>query len=231
MSRRLGVALAAAGALLALGVPAGASAAERITAAPQSTYATPNVSIEQGESLSFLNLDVMNHDVTAADKEGGEPLFSTPLIGPGQEVPVAGAEDLGPGSYRFVCSVHPNMEGNLTVAGGGGGGKGGPEIELDVLDSKVSEVRKSGILRVSMKVDQPASMTVSAKAKVGKDSVRLGKASHDFPEGGSHLMEVELSKAGKAALKGADKAKVSVTATAEDSAGNSSTERAGGTLR
>ena len=232
VSRRLGTTLAVAAGLLALAGPATASAAERITAVPQSKYATTDVSIEQGESLSFMNLDVLNHDVTASDKSGGEPLFSTPLIGPGQEVPVAGADELGPGSYGFVCSVHPNMEGTLKVAGGGGdaGGKG-PKIELDVLDSKVSEVVKSGILRVEMTVDQPAGMTLSASAKVGKKSAKLGNASHDFPEGGSHLMEVKLSKAAKSALKGADKAKVSVSAEAETASGKTSTAKAGETLR
>ena len=224
---------AVAGALALAGPVASAGAAERIVAIPQSQYATSDVAIDQGEPLTFLNLDVLNHDVTARGKDGaGNPLFTTPLIGPGQEVPVEGADSLSPGSYAFFCSVHPNMEGTLEVGGGGGdaGGKG-PEIELDVLDRKVAEVRKAGVLRVEMTVDEPAKMSLAASAKVGKDSAKLGKASHDFPEAGSHVMEVKLSKAGKSALKGADKAKVSVTAKAEDSAGNSSSEKASETLR
>jgi plastocyanin len=212
-----------------------ASAAERIVAIPQSAYASTSVSIDQGEPLTFLNLDVLNHDVTARGKgQGGDPLFTTPLIGPGQEVPVEGADSLSPGSYAFFCSVHPNMEGTLNVGGGGSAGDGdgdGPGIELDVLDSKVSEVRKSGVLRIDMAVDVPASMTVAASAKVGKKKVKLGRASHDFPEAGSHLMEVKLPKAAKSALKGADAAKVSVRAQAEDAAGNRSTARAGEKLR
>jgi plastocyanin len=220
--------------VLALAGPvAGAAAAERIVAIPQSTYATSNVAIDQGEPLTFLNLDVLNHDVTARGKDSdGNPLFATPLIGPGQEVPVAGAEKLSPGSYAFFCTIHPNMEGTLDVGGGGGdpGGKG-PEIELDVLDSKISQVLKSGVLRVKMTVDEPASMTMSASAKVGKKSSKLGKASHDFPEGGEHVMELKVSKGGRSALKGADRAKVTVSAGAEDSAGNKSTGKAGRTLR
>ena len=140
MRRRVAIALATAG-LLVAGPVAGAAAAERVTAVPQSKYSQTNVAIDEGEALSFLNLDILNHDVTAKDKAGGDPLFSTPLIGPGQEVPVTGAEKLGPGSYPFFCSVHPNMEGTLSVGGGGGGGTEGPKIELDVLDSKVADVR------------------------------------------------------------------------------------------
>lgn len=236
MSRpRLALALAAvAGLVAATGPVSGALAAERVVAIPQSTYATQSVAIDQGEPLTFLNLDALNHDVTARGKDAnGDPLFSTPLIGPAQEVPVADAEKLGPGSYAFFCSVHPNMEGTLLVGGGGGGDPGGkgPEIELDVLDSKVSRVRKSGVLRVEMAVDEPAGMTLAASAKVGGEKARLGRASHDFPEGGSHVMEVKLTKGGRAALKGAKKAKVAVSAEAEDSAGNRSTERASETLR
>ncbi len=227
------MALAAAAGVLVLGPAATASAAERVVAIPQSNYASTNVAIDQGEPLTFLNLDALNHDVTARGKDSsGDPLFSTPLIGPGQEVPVEGADALSPGSYAFVCSVHPNMEGTLTVGGGGGeSGGDGPAIELDVLDSKLAEVRRSGVLRVEMTVDGPAGMTLSASAKVGKESVKLGRAAHDFPQGGSHVMEVELSKAARSALKGADKAKVAVRAKAEDSAGNTSKARTAETLR
>jgi plastocyanin len=208
-----------------------AAAAERIVAIPQSTYATQNVAIDQGEPLSFLNLDALNHDVTARGKGGnGEPLFSTPLIGPGQEAPVTGSDSLSPGEYAFFCSIHPQMEGTLTVGGGGGGG-GGPSVELKVLDKKLSEVRKAGALRVSMNVDRPASMKVAASVKAGGESAKLGQASHDFPEAGSHTMEIKLSGAGKSALRGADSAKVSVTGKAEDASGNTGSARAGAKLR
>lgn len=205
-----------------------------MVAIPQSTYATKNVAIDQGEPLTFLNLDALNHDVTARGKDAsGAPLFSTPLIGIGEEVPVAGADAVSPGSYAFFCTIHPNMEGTLVVGGGGGGaddGKG-PAIELVVLDSKVSEVRKSGILRVQMTVDEGAAMEVTAKTKDGKKNVTLGKASHNQPESGSHIMEIALSKSGKSALSSAGKAKIQISATAEDAAGNASSAKAKATLK
>jgi plastocyanin len=232
---RAAVALAAlAGALLLAGPAAGAFGAERVVAIPQSTYATTSVAIDQGEPLTFLNLDALNHDVTARGKDAsGNPLFSTPLIGPGQEVPVDGADSLSPGTYAFFCTVHPNMEGTLSVGGGGGGSGGGkdPSVSVDVLDSKISEVRKAGVLRVEVDVDRAAKMALSASAKVDGDSAKLGKASHDFPEEGSHLMEVKLSKSGKSALRGADKVKVTVRATAEDASGNTGKGRDSANLR
>jgi plastocyanin len=229
--RALGRALAALAAVAALGPVASASAAERIVAIPQSTYATQNVAIDQGEPLTFLNLDALGHDVTARGKAAnGDPLFSTPIIGTGQEVPVTGADSLSPGDYAFFCTIHPQMEGTLKV-GGGGGGSGDPAVEIEVLDKKISEVRKSGALRVSMDVDRGAKMKVTASVKVGGDNARLGKASHDFPEAGSHTMQVPLSSAGRKALKGADSAKVTVTGKAEDAAGNTGSASASAKLR
>jgi plastocyanin len=230
--RRAGLGVLAAAMLTLLGPPAGAGAAERIVAIPQSTYATSNVAIDQGEPLTFLNLDVLSHDVTARGKGAdGQPLFSTPLIGPGQEVPVEGADALGPGSYAFHCTIHPGMEGTLTVGGGGAGGGGGPKTEVRVLDSKIAAVRRAKALSVEMTVDQPASMRLSARAKVEGDAASMGTAKHDFDQDGSHSMEIPLSKGGKSALRGADKAKVVVTARAKTADGSSSTAKAQATLR
>jgi plastocyanin len=237
--RRSVLAATVATAIALAGPVATAQSDERVVAIPQSTYATQNVAIDEGEPLTFLNLDVLSHDVTARDEgANGRPLFSTPLIGTGQEVPVEGADSVAPGEYPFFCTIHPNMEGTLTVGGGDGGGGGGgdgangaPEVELEVLDSKVSQVRKAGVLRVEMTVDRAASMSVSASVKAGGEKSKLGKDSHDLPEGGSHVMEVKLSKRGKSALRGANKAKVTVTGRAKDSAGNTGKGKASKTLR
>jgi plastocyanin len=74
------------------------------------TYATPAVTIQQGQSLTFTNLDVAQHDVDARDGS-----FESPLVGLGASTPVNGVEALAPGSYEFYCSLHPNMTGTLTV--------------------------------------------------------------------------------------------------------------------
>src|SRR4051794_21938630 len=108
------------GALLAALVTAPvARADERVIAAPlASGFVNPNVSIDQGEKLTFLNPDVAPHDVTSVE----QGLFSSETVSTGTETPVNGADKLPPGTYDFICSVHPYMTGTLTVGSGGAGG-------------------------------------------------------------------------------------------------------------
>jgi plastocyanin len=70
-----------------------------------------------GGPLSFLNLDIVQHDVVADDLgPDGRPLFRTKLIGFGESAPVEGLDRVESGqTYSFYCSVHPGMRGNLAV--------------------------------------------------------------------------------------------------------------------
>jgi hypothetical protein len=75
-------------------------------------YATPAVSVGQGDTLIFSNLDTLaQHDLVG---HGGE--FGSPLIGAGEEAKVEGVENLSPGSYQFHCTLHSWMQGALTVS-------------------------------------------------------------------------------------------------------------------
>jgi plastocyanin len=47
-----------------------AQADERIQAGPSTRYTTPSVTMDQGERLTFQNLDVVGHDVTATQRAG-----------------------------------------------------------------------------------------------------------------------------------------------------------------
>jgi plastocyanin len=69
------------------------------------------VTVPRGSTVDFLNLDVPQHDVRSTTAG----LFASELIGTGQTAPVTGVDRLGPGSYGFYCSLHPNMKGTLTV--------------------------------------------------------------------------------------------------------------------
>ena len=82
-------------------------------------YATANISIAQGATATFVNADPAGtHDVTALKKgPDGKALFRTPLIAAPESADVAGTETLAPGSYAFVCSVHPAMRGSIEVTG------------------------------------------------------------------------------------------------------------------
>lgn len=65
-------------------------------------------------TLTFDNQDpAVPHDVVINDDAGGV-VFRTEVF-PGPEVRSYAVEPLAAGSYGFVCSVHPNMTGTLTV--------------------------------------------------------------------------------------------------------------------
>ncbi len=98
------------------GSPQGAS----VVAGPgaqSAGYATPAVVTFAGGTLSFTNLDIVQHDVTADDKgPDGRPLFQSKLIGLGETANVEGVQNLKPGqTYSFHCSLHPGMHGTLIV--------------------------------------------------------------------------------------------------------------------
>src|SRR5437763_4047777 len=68
------------------GVPNAPSGANTVVAGPgavATTYATPTVTIQHGQSLNFSNLDVPQHDVQGNG-------FGSPLISTGQSTPLAG---------------------------------------------------------------------------------------------------------------------------------------------
>jgi outer membrane protein assembly factor BamB/plastocyanin len=92
-------------------LPTGSNTVIAGPGAVATTYATPTVTIQHGQSLSFTNLDVPQHDVRADDGSFGSELIST-----GQSGPVDGVEQLAPGSYGFYCTLHRNMTGTLTVS-------------------------------------------------------------------------------------------------------------------
>jgi plastocyanin len=210
--------------LVAFLLPAAPAAAdERIVAGPPSQYLTPNATIDQGEPLFFRNFDLLTHDVTARQNgPDGKPLFSTPLVGPGPEPAVAGAQSLTAGSYEFFCSIHPNMVGKLNVTtagtpqpgsggGGGGGGSGGGSggqhqhagatLTLKLVDSRASKARKAGRLRVRAEVNEAANVTLEATyARKGK-AVTIARGSRSFDGAGAATVSLKLTRAGKSALK------------------------------
>jgi outer membrane protein assembly factor BamB/plastocyanin len=101
-------------------VPA-ASAAEQQAYAAAMSYATPTISIGQGDTLTFTNLDnLAKHDLLGHDGK-----FGSDLLGAGESGPVKGVEALEQGQYQFHCSLHGWMQGVLNVGPAGAGGPGG----------------------------------------------------------------------------------------------------------
>jgi plastocyanin len=216
-------------AVAALTVVASARADERVIAAPlASGFVNPNVSIDQGEKLTFFNPDVAPHDVTSV--ESG--LFSSETVSTGTETPVDGADKLPAGTYDFICSVHPYMTGTLTVgAGGGGGGHAGhdmkaPKVSVKVLDTRISDVLDAGALSLQVKLDEPATVRPVAAVdgtKVAKGRAQLGS--------GTSRMTAKLTAKGKALLRDAHKVDLELTTIAADAAGNAAKRTAAAKLR
>jgi plastocyanin len=224
----LGVALPAA-----LLLAPTASADQRIQAGPSIRYTTPNVTMAQGERLTFQNLDLVEHDVTASRRgPDGRPLFRTPLIGNAEEVFVEGSQFLTTGSYGFLCSVHPQMTGTLNVTGAGTpvqrpADTSAPRVSVRVGSARVSSVRRARRLRVRVTVNEAATVTLRATARgrtIARGSLSLGAPA-------TRSRALSLTRAGRRAFRSGRRVAVTVSARAVDRAGNAATTRARRTLR
>jgi plastocyanin len=233
--------------LLAIGA-AVAYADATIYAGPPNQFFQGDVTIAQGEAITFTNVDTVPHDVTAGAKgSDGKPLFQSSQIGPGQSAPVEGVEYLAAGSYPYICSIHPFMKGTITVSsdgtpkprpGGGGGGAGSattpaatdsaaPTVTVRVLDTKRSKVRKRRSLQVAVTSDEAATFTITARS----GSTVLATGGAKFTKAATRKLSLKLTKAGLRAAKSSKPVRVVVEVTAKDAAGNASTASASGRLR
>jgi plastocyanin len=207
--RRVTVAMAVIGAT-AFGAAQALGASEPITTSSTCcSYGKASFTIDRGATATFDNQDpgVQQHDVTAFDTGGAknEPLFRSAQINLGQ-TPVTGTNALGPGTYRFFCTVHPTqMTGQLVVTP-----SASPTVAVKVLSRKVGQVSKSGKVKVKL-TGLLASRGVSVTARVGKR--KLGTANGiDLSAGASRTVKVPLSRAGKNFLSGRGSAQLKVTA-------------------
>jgi plastocyanin len=189
--------------VLLLAAPA--SADQQINAASGRVFANPNVTIAQGEKLTFRNGDSVVHDVTSTQDLAGKALFSTPLIDPGGSAVVEGAQYLTTGEYPFICSVHPDMQGKLTVSSDGtpvprpGGGTSDAAVKASA--AKLSSVRKAGRLRVQVTGAAGADAIVAAKATIGGKAITLAKSRVTLKSGDAQTVSLKLSTKARSAIK------------------------------
>lgn len=109
---------AAIAALSPLVAAAPAEAAPFQLVVVRNVYAPAEITILAGNTLEITNLDIEGHDVYSLDIDGsGRPLFRSPVVGTGGHAVVAGVERLTPerNPYAFVCSLHSEMFGNITI--------------------------------------------------------------------------------------------------------------------
>ena len=85
----------------------------------------PPLVLARGTQLTYVNLEASTfaHTVTSSAKRfirfGGRriarPLFDSGAIGVGKSGDVRGISSLKPGTYHFYCTIHPLMQGTLTI--------------------------------------------------------------------------------------------------------------------
>jgi len=233
-SRIIVVVLGASAAIAA--APAVANADQRITAGPPQRYTTPQVTMAQGERLTFANSDVAAHDVTATQTgPDNAPLFSTPLIGQNQETFVEGSQYLTTGTYGLVCSIHSHMTGTLTVTAEGTPvprpGVGG--VPPDTIAPKLGVALKTGTLRKA-RADRALTIlvTLDEAAKVTAKATSGGRALATLRSSlgaGQTKLRIKLDAAARRKLRSGRSVAVKVTAT--DASGNRTTKTARRTLR
>lgn len=197
--RALALSIAAA---LLLAAPAAAD--QQVKAGAGKRYTTPNVTIAQGEKLTFKNEDTLVHDVMSGQDLSGKPLFQSPLVDPGGEAVVEGAQYLTTGSYPFYCSLHPDMTGTLTVSGEGTpvprpGAGGGAAISASA--AKLSAVRKSRRLRVRVTGAAGAPAVVAAEARIGGKKVKLARARVTLASAEAQRVDLKLTSKARSAIK------------------------------
>jgi plastocyanin len=236
------VATILAGGLLAL--PAAAAADERITASPRDRYTPAEVTIDQGERVTFANQDIASHNVVAKQEgPGGKPLFGSAVAETGQEVEVEGTVHLVTGSYAFFCSLHPYMTGTLKVSSAGtpvprpGGAPQpppdgtAPRLTLAVPRTRLRSLAAGRPLTVRVRTDEAAALVVRATLRAGRRRLALRTARTRAAAPGVRTVRLSASRATRRALRRARRAALDVRATGTDSAGNAGPARLARTLR
>ena len=72
-------------------------------------YGPSGLTITQGDTVTWTNLDTVEHDVFVTN---GPESFRSPMLGKGE----SWSHTFGTaGSYSYICSVHPDMRASVTV--------------------------------------------------------------------------------------------------------------------
>jgi len=165
-----------------------------------------------GEISNYVNPADGNgfHNVVAEDDgPDGEPLFASDLINVGQTSPLAGAQYLGPGTYHFLCTVHPGMEGDLLVTGGTPVAR--PKVKLSVPSQKLKKARKTGKIKVDVKAVTQAS---GVDLELKKGNALIGTALDlSVDKGKTRTVSIALTPPGVKAIKKGNKVTVTVDGT------------------
>jgi plastocyanin len=81
-------------------------------------FSTDTITAPAGEdfTISYTNNDTVPHKLSVYTEEGGEVIVQGEIMNQGEseEIDVSALE---PGTYYFMCDLHPDMNGQLVVEG------------------------------------------------------------------------------------------------------------------
>ena len=227
--------IASAGAA-ALLWPVIAWADKTIEAGPPNRFTTPELTMDQGERLVFHNGDTVSHDVTASTAgPDGKPLFRTPIVDAGKQAFVEGSQYLTEGHYAFVCSLHNGMKGTIHVTANGTpqprpgtetpsatADRTKPRVGLRIVSrtATMARVRDALVVRVTLSEQSHLELRAVARPKVGGPLVTVAKKVRHKAAAGTSRVQLELTRAGRRALRRHRSLAVIVRGVAIDPSGN-----------
>jgi len=111
----MGAAAALSAVSMAFPVLAAQPAAADATVVPmvQNTFQPSDVVVPLGSTVTWTNTDAEAHDVTPSDPSFSLDLdFFSPIVDPGMQWSFT---FVTPGVYAYMCDLHANMIGTITV--------------------------------------------------------------------------------------------------------------------
>ncbi|HEX2015770.1 MAG TPA: hypothetical protein VGN69_03670 [Solirubrobacteraceae bacterium] len=238
-------------AVVLLSAPA-ASADTLIQAQTVWRFDAASYTLAQGAKLTFENHDAASpgpHNVTSTQTgSDNKPLFQTPSIPNGGRAAAAGASQLKPGQYAFLCTVHPFMQATLVVNGSAPPPAGsaptppgsgppppgpspasppparrtptapGPLVRVGLAGGSLRAKRLFAVIRS----DRSVALVLSLTARARGLTTRIGTArARDARPGQSVRFAITLTVGGRHLLRGLRRAVVALTVRATDAAGRS----------
>jgi len=200
--RRVALAGAASAAvLLGLGAAFAWGAPATIVGDGANAFNQPSYS-HDGGTVAQLTVGGSTHNATAnATGPDGKALFRSATISSGNTA-VNGTQYVAAGSYPFICTIHPTtMQATLNVTGTG---LPRPTVDVAVTSRKLEKVLKKS--KIAAKATTTGGPEVKLTATLGNRTIGSGT----IPAGGTSGT-AKLTKAGKRALAGKEKATVRVT--------------------
>ncbi len=104
----IAIAIVLAGAMFAVNVQRATAQDSASISIVDFTFSPGSVTVDAGATVTWTNNDTTAHTATSSG------VFDTGTLQPGQ----SGSVTLStPGTYNYICSIHPNMTGSIVVMG------------------------------------------------------------------------------------------------------------------